>query len=249
MYLEHFGFTTPPFQDTPDQSFFWPEAGCNNLFQQVVHNLQTGTRFQVIVGEPGLGKTMLCRKLLNSLRSHRSRYQVICMPYPKLSLDDILPAHEPAERQQVLLIDEAQALPLMTLRAIVERIESSRCRLTVLLFGQTELRYLLSGPISEQIQAIEHRFAALTPLDASDTWRYVSHRINRAGGDLSRALPDNCLLHLQNLSQGIPRQINSLMRKALLLAAQENSNELQTKHLKNAASPAVFARLVTEKLV
>lgn len=249
MYLEHFGFMTPPFQDTPDQSFFWPEAGCSNLFQQVVHNLQTGTRLQVIVGEPGLGKTMLCRKLLNSLRSHRSRYQVMCMPYPKLSLDDILPAKEPDDRQQVLLIDEAQALPLMTLRAIIKRVENSQARFSVLLFGQTELRYLLSGPISEQIQAIEHRFAALTPLDAADTRRYVSHRITRAGGDLSRALPDNCLLHLQNLSQGIPRQINSLMRKALLLAAQENSRQLQTQHLKNAASHAVFARLVAEKLV
>lgn len=249
MYLEHFGFTTAPFQDTPDQTFYWPASNSRNLFQQVIHNLQTGTRLQIVVGEPGLGKTMLCRKLLNSLRSHRSRYQVVCMPYPKLSLEDILPAREPDHRQQILLIDEAQALPLMTLRGVIERIENSRSQLTVLLFGQTELRSLLTGPISEQLQPIEHRFASLSPLDASDTRRYVTHRITCAGGDLSRALPDNCLLHLQNLSQGIPRQINSIMRKALFLAAQENSQQLQTQHLKNAASHAVFARLIAEKLV
>ena len=111
------------------------------------------------------------------------------------------------------------------------------------------MRYLLSGPISEQIQTIEHRFVALTPLDAVATQRYAAHRITQAGGDLSRALPGNCQLHLHNLSQGIPRQINSLMRKALLLAAQEKSHLLKTQHLKNAASHAVFARLVAEKLV
>ncbi len=249
MYLEHFGFTSPPFQDTPDQSFFWPQTGGHNLFQQVVHHLQDGTQLQVIVGEPGLGKTMLCRKLLNSLRSHRSRYQVVCMPYPKLALDDILPATEPKKRQQVLIIDEAQALPIMTLRAIIAAIASSHSQLSVLLFGQTELRYLLSGPISEQIQSIQHRFVTLKSLDASATQHYAHHRIVQAGGDLPRALPDSCHLHLHNLSQGVPRKINSLMRKALLLAAQEQSHQLTSRHLKNAASHAVFARLVAEKLV
>lgn len=248
MYLDHFGFRAAPFQDTPDQSMFWSSSGSNH-FQQILHNIQTGTQLQIVVGEPGLGKTMLCRKLLNTLRSHRSRYQVVCMPYPKLSLDDILPASQPGKRHQVLLIDEAQALPIMTLRTIIAAIRSRSTPLSVLMFGQTELRYLLSGPISEQIQTIEHRYSALGPLDASGTHHYSRYRIHQAGGDLTRALPDNCQLHLHNLSHGIPRQINALMRKALLLAAQEKSHSLQTQHLKNASNPALFAHLVSEKLV
>ena len=67
MYLEHFNLKALPFTITPDTEFFMNRAGYQDALNVLVVALRSGEGFIKVVGEVGVGKTLLCRKLLKSL--------------------------------------------------------------------------------------------------------------------------------------------------------------------------------------
>lgn len=75
-------FTIAPFSDTPDLRMFWDGHGCRQIYSAILSAIVSGAPLQTVIAEPGLGKTMLCRKLLNSLKSHKSRYRILYYRQP-----------------------------------------------------------------------------------------------------------------------------------------------------------------------
>ena len=67
MYLEHFSIREMPFAITPDTSFFYSYGSYQEALNVVLLALRSGEGFIKISGEVGTGKTLLCRKLLNTL--------------------------------------------------------------------------------------------------------------------------------------------------------------------------------------
>src|SRR5690554_796836 len=67
MYLEHFKFNELPFTITPNTSFFMNRAGYQDALNVLLVALRSGEGFVKVTGEVGVGKTLLCRKLMNSL--------------------------------------------------------------------------------------------------------------------------------------------------------------------------------------
>ena len=146
MYLQHFGLAQYPFSLTPNTHFFLKLPSHVEAFDQLIAALENQGGFIKITGEVGTGKTMLCRKVLNALENHRSRYVSAYIPHPILSEEAML--HALAEELSmdyrsdasyyemlklvseqllklsnenkfvVLFIDEAQAMPEETLEAI-----------------------------------------------------------------------------------------------------------------------------------
>ena len=68
MYLNHFGLSEMPFTITPDTEFFMNRAGYQDALNVLLVALRSGEGFIKVTGEVGVGKTLLCRKLLNSLK-------------------------------------------------------------------------------------------------------------------------------------------------------------------------------------
>ena len=146
MYLQHFGLAQYPFSLTPNTHFFLKLPSHVEAFNRLIAALENQGGFVKITGEVGTGKTMLCRKVLNALENHRSRYVSAYIPHPILSEEAML--HALAEELSmeykstasyyemlklvteqlvklsnekkfvVLFIDEAQAMPEETLEAI-----------------------------------------------------------------------------------------------------------------------------------
>ena len=67
MYLEHFKLKENPFNITPDTQFFLDTPTHQEALNVLLLALRSGDGFIKVTGEVGTGKTLLCRKLLNSL--------------------------------------------------------------------------------------------------------------------------------------------------------------------------------------
>ena len=273
MYKTHFGLLEDPFGITPDTNFLIPTHSYQEAFNTLSIAVQNGAGFVKITGEVGTGKTLLCRKFLSSLGpEYVTAY--IHNPYLEphtllLALVDELavPLPDPGihnnqhyllklltlalseiasqGRHAVLCIDEAQAMPLMSLEALrlLTNLETEKCKLLqVVLFGQPELDKKLSHKsVRQLLQRIIFQYH-LVPLAYEEIGYYLAHRLNIAGyrgGPLF--LPD-AIDVLYRATRGTPRLVNILAHKSLLLAYGEGSNQVIKSHVLAAVADTPAAR-------
>lgn len=266
MYLQHFGLRELPFSLTPNTHFFLNMASYHKAYNMLMVSLANAEGFIKIVGEVGTGKTMLCRKVLNTLEEDKENYVTAYIPNPVLSpkglflafaeelnieIDQDVGHHRllkaiteklvefSAENKQVVLfIDEAHAMPEQTLEALrlLTNIETEQVKLfQVVLFAQPELDVLLSQPSLRQLrQRITFSFE-IEALDRDGVERYVVHRLATAGYNGPFLFSKRALDFLFRTSDGIPRVINILCHKALMVAFGKGERTVQIDHIKSAA--------------
>ncbi len=246
MYVEHFGLRELPFTLTPDTTFFLNRAGYQDALNVMLVALRSGEGFVKVVGEVGTGKTLLCRKLINTLgdevvtaylhnpyldptglvyavaeelevplggvRGHQEVLKRLC--------SRLLELHQRA-RGVVLCLDEVQAMPVETLEALrlLTNLETEKRKLLqVVLFGQPELDRLLSQPSVRQLkQRITYSYRLL-PMNRAGLDAYVTHRLAVAGYEGPPLFTRSALSSVHEASQGIPRLVNVICHKAMLVA-------------------------------
>lgn len=151
-------------------------------------------------------------------------------------------------KQVVLVIDEAQAMPEETIEALrlLTNLETESSKLMqVVLFGQPELdRMLNQEHLRQLLQRItfQHR---LDTLDRGDIEHYVSHRMILAGYSGGRLFDSKAITALTKASQGVPRLVNILCHKALMLAYGEGVRCVTQKHMKAAIKDTESAKPVS----
>lgn len=244
MHSASFAFRVAPFSDTPDLSMFWEGHGCQQIFNALLSGIADAEPLQTVIAEPGLGKTMLCRKLLNSLKSHKSRYQVIYLPYPHLCLEDTMNASlrsrpQTARRHTVLLIDEAQTLPdqaLLTLLKASSAPYPDQHPIQLVLFAQPELTQRLQQPALRPLADLCTGAYRIEPFSREQVRAYLHERLMRAGADPDALISGGVVDAVCRASHGIPRLINTLMRKALAAAHDESADGLSRRHIELAAA-------------
>lgn len=263
----HFGLREPPFGLTPDTSFFFPARPHREAYETLHYALAAGEGFLVVEGEVGTGKTLLLRRLLNSLPSP---WQVAFVPNPGLDPRGLyaaiaaefgLPAEGAPEslrhdlerhfialaredRQPLVLIDEAQALPPDTLEAVrlLTNLETEKRKLLqVVLFGQPELMVRLHQKQTRQILTRISFHARLRALSRRELGAYLAHRLRVAGSD--RALFTRWAeLALWRVSRGLPRVANVVAAKAMMLAYGQGAPQIGLRHVRAAARDTLAAR-------
>jgi MSHA biogenesis protein MshM len=105
----------------------------------------------------------------------------------------------------------------------------------VVLFGQPELdRKLASESVRQLRQRItfQHTLKALARGEVAD---YVAHRLTIAGYSGSALFTNGALTAIHIASRGVPRLINILAHKALLLAYGEGGRKAERRHVRAAA--------------
>jgi len=263
VYEAFFGLREKPFALTPNTGFLVqlaPYQACLNLLRVA---LAEGEGFIKITGEVGTGKTLLCRALLNELDP--SCYQLAWLPNPSLSplaLRQAL-AHElhvpdveqldthgllaalharlielaGEGRSTVLLIDEAQALPVSALEGLrlLTNLETEQSKLLqVVLFGQPELDQTLARQDLRQLRQRITFSYALRPLDVADATRYLTERLAVAGYRGEPLFEPSAVRLLVQGSRGIPRLLNILANKCLMAAFGEGSRCVGVRHVRRA---------------
>jgi MSHA biogenesis protein MshM len=276
MYLYHFGIHELPFTLTPNTSYFFGLPSHNEAIDVLMTALKCGEGFIKVTGEVGTGKTLICRKLLNELPDH---FVAAYIPNPYLTpaelrravaselnvelnaLSDqqdftqriqqrLIDIHR-QNRSVVLIIDEAQALPIESIEALrlMTNLETeSRKLLQVVLFGQPELDDKLALPELRQLKQRVTFSHVLRLMDADQVYQYVRHRMHVAGYRGTEIFSKrNCKL-LFKASKGTPRIVNVLCHKALMLAYGEGQQQIKTAHLKMAIVDTEAALSVNHRL-
>ncbi|KXO11273.1 MSHA biogenesis protein MshM [Moritella sp. JT01] len=260
MYNAHFGLTEVPFGLTPNTQFYHPLVPHFEALQVLTTALASGEGFIKVTGEVGTGKTLICRKLLNELGDG---YVIAYLPNPyltpnemraavasELGIDASLDQHKltealnhqlialsAEEKQVVLLIDEAQMLPHETLEALrlISNLETeSKKLMQVVLFGQPELDTRLKQDNLRQLRQRITFSYQLRPLLINETASYVEHRLTVSGYRGAPLFEPRALRMLHQASGGIPRLINVLANKCLMLSYGLNDRKVSAKLVKLA---------------
>lgn len=263
MYLQHFGLTEFPFGITPDTSFAFSAHSHQEALNTLLVALQCGEGFLKITGEVGTGKTLLCRRLLQSLGD---KAVTAYLPNPNLEPQTLLLAlaeelrldgaadldqyhllrkinlalldHARGNRRVVLCIDEAQAMPLPTLEALrlVSNLETEKRKLLqIVLFGQPELDDKLANQSVRQLLQRITFHHRLSGLDRDEVVLYLQHRMRVAGYRGEPMFSAGAVRALRRASRGTPRLINILAHKSLLAAFGEGRQMVKHRHVRGAA--------------
>ncbi|MBB4265066.1 AAA family ATPase [Roseospira visakhapatnamensis] len=258
-YLEHFGLVEAPFALTPRVAhhFVVPERG--NPADVLEDAIERGEGLLKVTGEPGTGKTLLCRVLGHRLHTRRAVGYVpapvgqdapallalVCQafglpPSPvaadmtttlRIFLEDRLARGHGA----VLIVDEAQTLGLAGLEAVrlLSTFETDEDKLLrIVLVGQPELNTLLASADLRQLAQRITVAVRTEPFSAQESLSYIDHRIGccrREGVDYD-PFTERAKAVLARSAVGVPRLLNTLCDKALVRAAADGALQVTEQH-------------------
>jgi len=259
MYLYHYGLTELPFTLTPNTSFFLALEPHNEALAVLMTALKTGEGFIKVIGEVGTGKTLLCRKLLNEIPEHFVT-AYIPNPYlnpdelrravaielgvkqaQRMSVqlltqriqNRLLELHGKGH-SVVLILDEAQALPeesLEALRLFTNLETETRKLLQVVLFAQPELDQRLAQTEFRQLRQRITFSYQLRAMKAEEVQQYVQHRLQVAGYKGATLFSASLCKKITKASQGIPRLVNIICHKMLMLSYGQGNYQMTKKQL------------------
>ena len=262
MYRAHFGLRELPFGITPDTSFAFSGTSHQEALNTLLVAASSGEGFTKITGEVGTGKTMLCRRFMAALDAgyvcaylpnplleptglmhalaqelHLEIAEGTDLQGLIQHLGQSLLGYARKDKRVLVCIDEAQALPLDTLEALrlLTNLETEKRKLLqVILFGQPELDEILAQDSLRQLRqriTFEYR---LQGLNKPELLLYLAHRLRVAGYSGRPLFTRGAVNGLYSASDGVPRLINVLAHKALLLVYGEGGYEVQSRHVKAA---------------
>lgn len=266
MYLQHFGLKELPFTLTPNTHFFLNMASHHAAYNMLMVSIMNGEGFMKVVGEVGTGKTILCRKVLNTLSEDERNFETAYIPNPILSpkglflafaeeigldasldidhhsllkeITNRLVERAGQGRKVVLFIDEAHAMPEETLEALrlLTNIETEKAKLLqVILFAQPEMDVILNKITLRQLrQRITFSFD-LVALDREGVDRYINHRLAMAGHNGHAIFTKKSIDLLTSVSRGIPRLVNIIAHKALMVAFGKGERRVDESHIRTSA--------------
>ena len=260
-YLKLYGFRTTPFGLSPDPGFFYPSPTHLSAGKILSHAIANGEGFMVLTGRAGLGKTLLLRRILEHLEPRKVPVLILSPAVDASGLLQLLLGEVGLEynermstaqllqifqnhvltmagedRELFIIVDEAQNMPLKTMEQLrmLSNLETGKRKLMqILLIGQTGLEKTLSDPKLGQLAQRIVVHERLQPLNLSQVASYVTYRLRRAGGENINLSAAGCRLLLQ-ASRGIPRLINRIMDRTLLLASLDSTRDLSKRHVKTA---------------
>lgn len=220
------------------------EVGCGKtvLCRQLL-NLLRNDYLTAYIPNPDMGPDdlllALAQELSLDLAPNSSRHQIL------MALRGCLLSHAQAGRKVVVCIDEAQAIPIRTVESLrlLSNLETEKRKLLQLvLLGQPELDEKLARPeIRQLLQRITFS-EYLGPMSFRRVPGYLEHRLNMAAVDHHtdvRVFESAAAKFLAEASRGVPRVINVLAHKCLMLAYGEGLHRVSVQHVRAAVQDTV----------
>jgi len=244
MYRDFYNLHKQPFHITPDPEFLFLSPSHREAFAAIIYGIEQRKGFLAITGEVGVGKTTILRAYLE--KTGHEQHRIIYVFNAAVSFSGLLKLilgefgvaaseDDPFEmvnrlhhllideyqnnRNVVLIIDEAQNMPVATLESLrmLSNLETSEDKLLqIILVGQPELTRLLD---LHELRQLRQRIAVrcqIDPLTRAESLAYIQHRLARAATHGGVIFAPGALQPIIKEARGIPRIINILCDNALL---------------------------------
>ena len=246
MYLKFFGLHTQPFNITPDPALLYGTPSHNEALAAVTYGISERKGVVALIGEVGVGKTMMIRCALQNLSPDKVR--IIQLFNADLSFENLLHTlfeslgHVPSGHEisgmirelhqiltdqykagvnVVLVIDEAQNMPVETLHHLhlLSNLETETVKLIQIVFsGQPEFEDKLNSPPLRQLKQRIAIKVRIMPLVRKESVAYIAHRLALAGHRGPAVFTAGALRSITSEAGGIPRVINTLCDNCLITA-------------------------------
>jgi putative secretion ATPase (PEP-CTERM system associated) len=245
MYESFYGLQSKPFQLNPDPAFYFGSKQHSRARAYLEYGISRNEGFIVVTGEIGAGKTTLLRTLIDSLHGSNVTignlvttqlgaedtlrmvgaafgFKVKDVPKSELliTLEAFLLSQTTQGKKCLLIVDEAQNLSpkaVEELRMLSNFQFGSQALLQSFLVGQPEFREILQRPEMEQFRQRVAASCHIGPLERDETQRYIEHRLRKAGAQGKPAFDAAAFDAIHQASGGVPRRINSVCDRLLLL--------------------------------
>lgn len=254
MYEGYFSLSGPAFRLSPDPKFFFGSQTHNKAMAYLYYGLKQAEGFVVITGDVGAGKTILIGHLMDQL--HYSAVTAAHLqasdPRPDALLPQVLSAFgADRERQDgmgdldvferflfeelkrgrhvLLVVDEAQNLPLETLeklRALSSIDYDGTPLFQVFLIGRPEFSDRLREASMVQMRERVIASYCLDALTREETREYILHRLSVVGWCEDPVFSDEAIELIYQETMGAPRRINLLCNRIMLFCAIEKRHEV-----------------------
>jgi len=255
MFDDYYGLTGRPFQLTPDPAFYFESVTHRKALSYLGYGLAQGEGFVVITGEVGAGKSTLVAHLMQTVDPARltaaqvvtskldgdeiihvvaQAFGLMIEGHDKASalgaIESFLHEEARAGRRCLLIVDESQNLSveaLEELRMLSNFQLGAHPLLQTLLLGQPEFRETLANHSGlEQLRQrviATHHLAAMEPQEIQ---QYIEHRLNCVGWDGTPAFDQRVFAEIHDATGGIPRRINQIVNRLLLLGAVDERTRI-----------------------
>ena len=272
MYEAHFRLREKPFSILPDPSFIYWSKIHVRAYTMLEYSILNNAGFTVITGEIGCGKTTLIRYLLSQVSADLVvgvvsdtqvasgdlvRWVLLAFGQEFEQTSEVAAYRDfrafigklaEAGRRAVLIIDEAQNLPidgLEKLRMLSNVNVEKQNSLQIILVGQPQLREILQKPeLTQFMQRVSSEYN-IEPLPPQDVKGYIMHRIGKAGSPVA-LFSDRAIQQIAEESRGIPRLVNILCDTALVYAFAKDAAFVDSRVIKHIVADrrthGVFAR-------
>ena len=245
MYEAFYGLSSKPFLLSPDPNFYFGSKQHSRARAYLEYGISCNEGFVIVTGEIGAGKTTILRALIegmhgsnvivgqlvttqldaeDTLRMVGAAFGFNVKGIPKsellIAMEAFLLSKVSKGQHCLLIVDEAQNL---TMRAVEElRMLSNfqfgnKALLQTFLIGQPEFREILRRPEMEQFRQRVAATCHIGPLNGDETRGYIQHRLKCAGSTGLPTFDDQAFTGIYEASGGIPRRINSICDRLLLL--------------------------------
>jgi general secretion pathway protein A len=261
-WLRYLQLRKNPFPVVPDVDNFFVCDPIDQVLVELEHGINARKGFLIFTGEVGLGKTTICRKLMNVLEDKGVKtslvfhtfYQenellreivrdfgiesdsLVLSDQMKVLSDFLLEQHR-QEKNCAIIIDDAQNLDHKSLELIrmISNLETHREKLVqILLIGQPELEETLNASNLRQLRSRIMIHAKAKPLDPKSLHGYVMFKLYMAGNSGQIEVPKDVVHTIWRKTHGNLRQVNKLMERCLQVAFICNTTKISRRVLKKA---------------
>ncbi len=263
MYEKYWGLKEKPFQTTPDPRFVYLSEQHLEATALMIYAIKENKGAAMLTGEYGCGKTVISQLIFEILPREIFDFAIVTNPQlnPTEMLKEIcfqfslktsaspsknellealrnhFYANLDAGKHTIIIIDEAQTildpLPFEEVRLLLNFQLNDRFLITLLFFGQTELREKIKNfrQLNQRIVLKYH----IDTLGKVDTEKYVNYRLHVAGAR-RKIFTYDALRLIWESSEGIPRVINAIADWCLLLGYSKLNDRLDERTAMKAAT-------------
>jgi general secretion pathway protein A len=264
MYEAFYGLSSKPFQLNPDPNFYFGSKQHRKAKAYLDYGVMKNEGFIVITGEIGAGKTTILRGLIDSLNPKNVvvgnmvttqlgaedtlrmvgaafgfRVKDVTKSELLITLEAFFLSQISKGKRCLLIVDEAQNLTARSveeLRMLSNYQLGNQSLLQSFLVGQPEFREILQRPEMEQFRQRVAATCHIGPLDPDETRGYIEHRLKCAGSTGRPGFDDGVFQGIHQASQGIPRRINSICDRLLMVGFIGNRSQLTVKDVEEVVA-------------